>query len=912
MPVNFLSKLQRSQYGQFVQSPAPDELSRCFHLDDMNLQIIQEKRGAHNRLGFALQLCTLRYLGTFLAQPFDVPPAIISTLTLQLNIKMDTEYDSYLLGSQRWSHMQQIRQEYGYTDLTERRVVFSFTRWLYALCWSGAERPGVLFERAQYWLIAHKVILPGCSTLERFVSKLISRVETRVWEALVSDLTLEQKDLLMTLLASQPEQSSTLFERLRTAPVNVSSRSLLLEISRLKEIRKYHFPWLFKQNIPVVRIRHLSRYASTAKVTALKRMSNLKKVAALRALIASLEASVQDDILIIFEKIVQDIFRGANRAYKQSRQRTLKDMDASALLLAQLGTIVLDETVPDSELREALYRQMSRHKISGAVEQVTTLTRPHDKVYFLELNEKYRTIRLFLPLLLEHIQFNGNISAQPTLDAMEWLTRNMVKRNIKEPVPQNTVDKRWQQLVFGKDGEEFDLHAYTFCTVDKLIKSLKIRDLFIQPSWRYSDPRKDLLTGNEWIQSRPMICRALGLSVQPEPTLNALKSELDQTYRAVAARFKNNPDVSIVDGRLKLTPLEKSDDPDSLILLKQLISKRLPRIELPELILEVAERTGFTKALTHISEKSARAEDIDISLCAVLMAEACNTGLEPLVQPDVQALTRDRLSWVTQHYIRDETITKTNEMLVKAHNELSITHLWGDGTMAAADGMRFVVPVKTLHSGPNPKYFGHKKGITWYNLLSDQLCGLNDFPVPGTLKDSMSLLAIVLEQQTEIQPIEIMTDTGAYSDVIFGLFRLLGYRFSPRLADIGGQRLWRVDNDADYGELNEISSNKVGLNRATLHWEDILRLMGSLKLGKLSANDAMRTLQTGNKSTSLAQAITDIGRIEKTIHLLTYIDDDEKRRMILKQLNRVESRHSLARAIFHGQRGEIRKQYREG
>ena len=60
-------------------------------------------------------------------------------------------------------------------------------------------------------------------------------------------------------------------------------------------------------------------------------------------------------------------------------------------------------------------------------------------------------------------------------------------------------------------------------------------------------------------------------------------------------------------------------------------------------------------------------------------------------------------------------------MLVKAHNELSITSLWGDGTMAAADGIRFVVPIKTLHSGPNPKYFGGGKGITWYNLLSDKI-----------------------------------------------------------------------------------------------------------------------------------------------------------------------------------------------
>ena len=189
---------------------------------------------------------------------------------------------------------------------------------------------------------------------------------------------------------------------------------------------------------------------------------------------------------------------------------------------------------------------------------------------------------------------------------------------------------------------------------------------------------------------------------------------------------------------------------------------------------------------------------------------------------------------------------------------------------------------------------------------------MNDFSVPGTLKDSMSILAIVLEQQMEIQPTEIMTDTGAYSDVVFGLFRLLGYRFSPRLADIGSQRLWRMDMNADYRELNVISSNKIRLNRVELHWEDILRLIGSLRLGKLSAINAMKTLQTGSKPTSLSRAIAEIGRIDKTIHLLTYIDDEEKRRMILKQLNRVESRHSLARAVFHGQRGELRQQYREG
>jgi TnpA family transposase len=109
------------------------------------------------------------------------------------------------------------------------------------------------------------------------------------------------------------------------------------------------------------------------------------------------------------------------------------------------------------------------------------------------------------------------------------------------------------------------------------------------------------------------------------------------------------------------------------------------------------------------------------------------------------------------------------------------------------------------------------------------------------------LLAVVLEQQTELQPTQIMTDTGAYSDVVYGLFRLLGYRFRPRLADIGGTRFWRIDPKADYGQLNWIARRRVNLQLIAAHWDDLLRLAGSLKLGRVPATGIMRTLQVGDR-----------------------------------------------------------------
>jgi TnpA family transposase len=217
-----------------------------------------------------------------------------------------------------------------------------------------------------------------------------------------------------------------------------------------------------------------------------------------------------------------------------------------------------------------------------------------------------------------------------------------------------------------------------------------------------------------------------------------------------------------------------------------------------------------------------------------------------------------------------------------------------------------------INAGPNPKYFGYERGVTYYNLVSNQFTGLNAIVIPGTIRDSLFLLSVVLEQQTELQPVEIMTDTGAYTDVVFGLFWLLGYRFSPRIADIGGARYWRIDPTADYGLLNRIARHRINTKLILENWDDMLRLAGSLKLGVVQAMSVMRTLQIGDRPTKLAQAVAELGRVDKTIHALTYIDDESKRRRTLTQLNRGEERHKLARAIFHGKRGELRQRYREG
>jgi len=576
--------------------------------------------------------------------------------------------------------------------------------------------------------------------------------------------------------------------------------------------------------------------------------------------------------------------------------------------------VLLDEATPDADVRTAVFALVRRDLFAAAVEQVSRLAEPKDDAFFTELRKNPGKLR-YVPALLRGLELDAAPAGRALLDAVACL--RAVQEGGKRPGPPPTAfaPKNWLAQLKNTDGR-FDLLGYRLAVLDGLRRAIRRRDVFPVRSLRYADPRKGLLSGAAWEAARPAVCRTLGVSPSADEELGRLSARLDLAWRETASRVPGNPAVAIVttpDGAdLSVEPLEKIEEPPSLVALRAATDARLPRLDLPELILEIHARTKFADCLTHASEGGARAADIATSICAVLIAEATNTGFEPLVRMDTPALRRSRLSWVRQIFFRAETLIAANATLVAAQNSIALARLWGGGGVASADGLRFVVPVRTIHSAPNPHYFGRERGVTWYNLSSDQYTGLNAITVPGTLRDSLNLLAVVLGQETDLSPTEIMTDTAGYTDAIFGIFHMLGYQFSPRIADVGGARFWRVDPRADYGTLDGLAANGINLRLVAEHWDDLLRLAGSLKLGVVRAAGLTRTLQANDRPTKLARALQELGRLVKTLYLLRFIDDDGYRRRILIQLNRHEGRHRLARTIFHGKRGELRQRYREG
>lgn len=128
------------------------------------------------------------------------------------------------------------------------------------------------------------------------------------------------------------------------------------------------------------------------------------------------------------------------------------------------------------------------------------------------------------------------------------------------------------------------------------------------------------------------------------------------------------------------------------------------------------------------------------------------------------------------------------------------------------------------------------------HFVSDQDSGFHDIVILGTLRDATFVLEGHLEQKIGLDPTEIMTNKAGASVLVFGLSWLLGYTFSPRLADAGASVFWRMDHDADDGVLNDIARGQSDLRKRILQWDEMIRTAGSLKLGKVPASVLVRSL----------------------------------------------------------------------
>lgn len=929
------------EYGRFgVLSRV--ELERFFYLDDEDRKLIAARRRDYNRLGFALQLVTVRYLGLFLADPLDVPTELLAYLAEQLEIadpacvKQYTEREKTKL-----EHAWEIQREQGLTSFAD--VDGELMLWIVDQAWMTGDGPKALLAGAVRWLRERSALLPGVTTLERMVVEGKQVADQRLWTTLAGQLLAGESGRLLGLLETREEgprrRKVVELERLRKGAFASSGRGLVNALARVRDLNAAVPVSVDIAQVPARRVIALAAHGITGKTSHLRRLRVHRErlLALLTATVFTLRSKAIDDVLELFDLLmVTDLIAKADRQSKDEKLRRYPRVAKNAGKLARAVRVLLEMSEADPALPLELVWDLIENTVSraevraalAAIDELVPRADPEfDEQRLEELASRYSTVRGFLPSLMRSIDFGATGEAKPVLAAMELLADMIAPQRGRSPLPARWLDARkvdldlvgagWKRLMYPAErpAETVDRAAYTLCVLEQFHRHLKHRNIFAERSSKWRDPRAHLLSGMAWESARESGMNSLSLPDNPRPMLAQLAQGLDGMYRDVGSRLGEDAPASVdEDGKLHVTALTAVPDPPSLIDLRRRVAAMIPRVDLPELVLEVMSwHPGFVESFTHVAGTSARVADLGMSVAAVLCAQAMNVGLVPVVSPGAEALTRDRLRHVDQHYIRAETMASANTVLVNAQAAVPLAQLWGGGCVASVDGMRFVVPVRTIHARPNRKYFGPKRGMTWLNMLNDQAAGLNAQVVSGTPKDSLNFMDVVLRQPEGSKvPEEIITDTGSYSDIVFGLAHLQGFKYRPQLANLPDQRLWRIDPAADYGPLDKAARGRIGLDKIGEHWEDMCRVAVSMHRGEVSGHEVTRMISRDGNPTALGHAIAHYGRIFKTLHILRLADDEPYRREAKAQANLQEGRHDLGRTVFHGHKGEVTRAYLDG
>jgi TnpA family transposase len=270
-----------------------------------------------------------------------------------------------------------------------------------------------------------------------------------------------------------------------------------------------------------------------------------------------------------------------------------------------------------------------------------------------------------------------------------------------------------------------------------------------------------------------------------------------------------------------------------------------------------------------------------------------------------------QLLWTTHWYLREETLRDSTTRLVNFHYHLPLSRFLGSGTLSSSDGQRFPVSFKTSNATALPRYFGYGRGLTFYTWTSDQYSQFGTKVIPATMRDATVVLDEILDNETELPLFQHATDTSGYTEIIFALFDLLGLQFAPRIRDLGDQRLYRLENFTDIPRINSLLKGKLRPELFLNHWDDLLRLAASLKLGWVTASLLISKLHAMPKQNALVKALQEYGRLIKTLFILRYLDSTQLRRQIHAQLNKGENLHALRKYLFVAHEAQIRKRHPE-
>nr|MDQ3398786.1 Tn3 family transposase [Deinococcota bacterium] len=654
------------------------------------------------------------------------------------------------------------------------------------------------------------------------------------------------------------------------------------------------------------RLKWLADRGGKAQAQGLRKLQAATRYPILAAFLQQRLYLFTDAVVEMFGERLWDLHNECKRAFQEDRLAATKTINETLSAFKTLGKVLLDEEVDDATVRNVAFEKLSPSELETALQRAEQLIRPEQDAYVDYFSTRHRSVQNFSKPFLNTLEFRIGGKDQGLLRALGLIDDIHQGRRRKLPVdaPTAFLPTTWRDEVMSEEG--LNWRSYEIAALWVLRERLRSGDVYVTHSRRFRELESYLIPKAAWEAQRAEVVDLTGTPLLATSRLEDKAQELEKVAqrveRLLAAEGSN---VRVEAGELILTPHKAADDTPELVWLRQQLDQRLPRRDITNVLIDVDNASGFSEGLTHLAGPQRRDKELLLHLYGSLLAQACNLGFRQMaVSAD---LLYRRLLWCNRWYIREDSLAEVTAILVEYLMKLPYSEVWGSGILSSSDGQRFPVKGSTRKARAQPNYFGYGKGVTFYTWALDLFAQFGSKAIPSTLRDATFVLDAILNNLVELEVLEHTTDTAGYTEVVFALFDLLGMTFSPRLRDLADQQLYRLPG-LDLAELPKLKAHLSGIiseDQIRSGWDEMLRLILSLKKGYVTSSLIVQKLQAYPRKHPLMRVLQEYGRLVKTLHILNWYDDLGLRRRVSQQLNKGEALHRLRSAIFYGRHGQL-------
>lgn len=879
-----------------------DSLISHYSLSPADLLEIQLRRREHNQLGFAIQLCLMRHPGRPLLANEVPPKAMLDYVAEQVGAS-STAFRLYArreeTRSNHIAHLLGYLQKRNATAEDRRAALLSAIE-MASTTDAGTSIAGAIVAE----LRNRNSLLPAANIIERMGLAARAIARRRAEKTLIEGISSDRLQDLDRLLEVDPTIGQTRFHWLRSAPEAPGASNLVGLTERIAFLRTLEIDPKFQACISSGRWDQMIREGNATPAWLANDFNASRRHALIVAQAIKLGQKLTDDAVTMFIKLMGRLFSQAN---SRKKQRHIEGRtDTAKALRMFLDTITALQSANDygRNALEVLDQEVGWHRLLRMKPELESMVEVNEAPPLTVAAEQYATVNKYAGVFLQAFTFRSARRYDPLLAAVGVLKRlySEKRRTLPEAVPVTHLSQADRKLIFGQ--ERPDRRLYEIATLAALRDRLRSADIWVDGSRSFRPIDEHLMPRSTFITMKEQDRLGLGVQGDAAEWLAEARQMLDFNLKRLAHRARSGKleGVRLEGGTLIVTP-NAGEVPAAAEELNAEISELYPLVEVPDLLREVHEWTGFADHFTHVRTGD-NPRNVSAMLAGVL-ADATNLGPKRMASAS-KGISAHQIGWMRTFHARSETYRAAQACVTDAHARHPHSRLWGDGTTSSSDGQFFRASDRAAKRGDINLHYGSEPGSKFYSHLSDQYGYFSILPISPTESEAAYVLDGLFDQDTVLDIQEHFTDTGGASDHVFGLFALIGKRFAPRLRNLKDRKFHTFEKGDAYPALSNHIGAPINTTLILDHWDDLLHLAASITTRSVVPSTILKKLSASPKESQLARALRELGRIERSLFMIEWYSSPSLRRRCQAGLNKGEAAHKLKRAVFFHERGEIR------